>query len=207
MKNLMFSVFFIVFFCILSFSQDAFISRDTLFESQSKNWVFTDVIKIDSTISKDQIYQKAKQWFSEAFVSSKNVIDNADKDDGVIFGHVTVSFENSMYGYVNFNIEVRCKQGKVKYLLKDFMHKDAYQVNAYGENYYKGRIFPQYSIGPLTQSQMPESLGFNATGRTKSGREKMWNTIRNQSKLTAYTLIQSLKTNLSKESIKAKDSW
>jgi hypothetical protein len=208
MKKVILFLLCVLFFHSILFSQDAFISKDTLFERQSDTWVFTEVFIVDSTFTKEKLFQQAKQWFSEAFVSSKNVIDNADKEEGVIFGHVTIVFKNSTYGYVNFNIEVRCKNGRVKYLLNNFMHKDAYQVNAYGnnsDNY--GRVFPQYSIGSLSQKEFPESLGYSETGRSKSGREKMWNSIKNQSKINAYNLIQSLKSNLSKQSIKEKDSW
>lgn len=207
MKKLLFLVICVLLISSISFSQ-AFISNDTTFERQSENWVFTNVIFVDSTISKDKLFQKAKQWFSETFVSSKNVIDNADKDEGVIYGHATIALTNSLYGFVNFNIEIRCKNGKVKYLIKDFMHKDAYIVNALGTNSdYYGRVFSTYSIGSLTQKEFPEYLGYNKTGRSKKGRDEMWTKIKNNSKITAYNLIQSLKSNLSKESIKEKDRW
>ncbi len=183
-----------------------FISNDSTFNRQCESFIFTNVIYVDSTISKDQLFQKTKQWFSEAFVSSKNVIDNADKDEGVIFGHAIVSFNNSTFGYVSYNIEVRCKNGRVKYRISDFMHKDACVVNVYGycPNSSSSYI---YSIGTLSQKELPEYLTLNKTGRSKSGREKMWHTIKDESKSTAYNLIQSLKQALNKDTIKAKDSW
>ena len=97
--------------------QEAFFSPDTTFENQCRAFEFTNVIKVDSTFTKDQLYSKVKQWFAEAFVSSKNVIDNADKDEGIVYGHAIVDAGGSYDGYVSFNIEVRCKNGKVKYLL------------------------------------------------------------------------------------------
>jgi len=181
-----------------------FISNDSTFNKQCESFVFTNVIYVDSSISKDFLYQKVKQWFSEAFVSSKNVIDNADKDEGVIFGHATITFNNSTYGYVNFNIEVRCKNGKAKYLINSFMHKDACCVNAYG---YCPNLSNQYSIGSLSQNELPEYLSYNKTGRSKSGRDKMWQSIKDESKATVYNLIQSLKKSLDKDAMKAKDSW
>lgn len=186
--------------------QNIFITQDTTFERQSQSWIFTNVIYVDSTIKKDKLYQQVKQWFSESFVSSKNVIDNADKDEGVIFGHVTITMKNETYGYVDFNIEVRCKNGKVKYILNNFMQKDAYIVNAFG-GIPTGANRPQYSIGSLAQKDLPEKLGYNQTGRSKKGREEMWRIVKNTSKFTAYNLIQSLKANLNKESIKEKDAW
>jgi hypothetical protein len=183
-----------------------FNTTDSTFNRQCANFVFTNVIYVDSTISKDLIYQKVKQWFSEAFVSSKNVIDNADKEEGVIFGHASISFSNSTYGYVGFNIEVRCKNGKVKYLINDFLHKDACVVNAYG-SCGSGSYYSLYSIGSLTPDELPEYFTYKKTGRSKSGRDKMWQTIQDDSKINTFNLIQSLKKALDKDAIKEKDNW
>lgn len=204
MKKLLGCLFCTMLFSSAPYCQEVFVSSDAAFEQQSKKWIFTNIIVVDSTIKKDQLYSKAKQWFSEAFVSSKNVIDNADKDEGVIYGHAVITTDNSTYGYVNFNIEIRCKDGKVKCVLRDFTHKGGLVVNAYG---YATAASGTFDIGSLAQREFPKSIGFNETGRTKRGREKLWNELKNTSKISAYNLIQSLKSNLRKESIKEKDSW
>lgn len=204
MKKIYCSVLFILT-SIISYGQQTFISPDTSFETQSHAWRFTGVIYIDSAITKDKLFQKSKQWFSETFISSKNVIDNADKDEGVIYGHATITMNNSTYGYVCFNIEIRCKDGKVKYLLNDFVHKDGQIVNAFGGiPIYGGGTF---NIGSLVQKAVPERIGYNQTGRGEAGREKLWNDVKTTSKITAYNLIQSLKSNISVQTIKEKDTW
>ena len=206
MKKLLLILVCFQLFSFVSYCQDLFVSHDTTFERQTDIWIFTNIILVDSTINKDQLYQHLKQWFSESFVSSKNVIDNADKDEGIIYGHAIISMSNSTYGYVAFNIEVRCKKGKVRYRLTDFNHKDACIVNVYG---YCPNQYPsyQYSIGSLAQKEFPGNLGYNQTGRSKKGRDEMWINIKNTAKVNAFNLIQSLKLNLNKESIKEKESW
>ncbi len=204
MKKLLGCLFCTMLFSSVSYCQKMFISSDAVFEQQSEKWVFSNVIIVDSTIKKNQLYSKVKQWFSESFVSSKNVIDNADKDEGVIYGHAVINTDNSTYGYVNFNIEIRCKDGRVKYTLRDFTHKDGLAVNAFGESMPGWGTF---DIGPLAQKELPEYIDYSNTGRGKNGREKLWNEVKNISKISAYNLIQSLKSNLRKESIKEKDSW
>jgi len=95
MKKLMVSIFCTLLFSSVLYCQEMFVSSDTAFEQQSEKWVFSNVIIVDSTIKKNQLYSKVKQWFSESFVSSKNVIDNADKDEGVIYGHAVITTDNS----------------------------------------------------------------------------------------------------------------
>ena len=205
MKKLLGCLFCTMLFSSVLYCQEVFVNSDAAFERQSEQWVFTNVITVDSLLTKEQLFQKVKQWFSESFVSSKNVIDNADKDEGVIYGHAIIMITaNSTYGHIDFNIEVRCKDGKVKCVLRDFMHREGQVVNAYGEH----RVgFGTFDIGSLAQKEVPEWLGYNQTGRSKRGRDKLWNEVKNTSKISAFNLIQSLKSNLKKESIKEKDSW
>ena len=185
---------------ISSICQEMYVTSDTVFERQSKDWYFTSVIYVDSTVTKDVLYQKSRQWFSEAFTSAKAVIDNADKEEGVIYGKGSLSLEKSVDGHVDFTIEIRCKKGKVKYVLTNFTHNGACVINAYGTCATGG--YKEINIGPLTQIESQYSYAM--TGRKK---DKFWNSIKNQSKFDVYKMITSLKETFKKETLKEKDSW
>jgi Domain of unknown function (DUF4468) with TBP-like fold len=215
MKKLIIIIFCTLLLSLVSFCQytfirpdtDTFISTDTTFERQSENWVFTNVIYVDSTISKDKLFQTAKQWFSETFVSSKNVIDNADKDEGVIYGHGAISNINTRYGYVefcdiNFNIEIRAKDGKIKYILNDF--KISGVIYPVGYNITSSSV-PSQTFNIKLYKNLPE--GLNRYSLMGGKREEKYQNIREMSKKLVDNLIQSLKSSLSKESIKEKDKW
>jgi len=188
----------LAFIPLFSTAQE-FISPDTTFERQSLQWVYTGVILTDSTATKDQLYQKSRQWFSEAFESAKSVIDNADKEEGVIYGKATIMLKKDVDGVVSFNIEIRCKDGRVKYTMRNFAHKDGYMLNTYG---YASKGGEMYSFGPLTPVEPP--FGYGKTGRNS---KKFWAEVKDISKATTYVMVLSLKKSLSSESLKKKDSW
>ena len=200
MKKLI--IFFVpLLFSLNSFCQDTFISSDTAFERQATNWYFSEVIFVDSTISKDVLYQKARQWFSESFVSANAVIDNADKEEGVIFGKGLIPLSKDIDGRVVFTIEIRCKNGKVKYVINNFKHENACIMNSLG-GCATGAWGGILNYGSLTQPEAPYSYG-------KSGRkaEKFWSSVKNQSKKAMFSMVESIKTTMNKNTIKSKDSW
>lgn len=100
---------------------------------------FTDVVKVDSTIKKDELFNRARIWFSQTFNNSKAVLDIQDKEAGQLIGNGTIKTlgkNNSYvynYGYVSFSIKVLVKDGRYKYIFSDFYHKsDETNVIAYG---------------------------------------------------------------------------
>lgn len=196
------SIFILITFyiCINSLGQDVFISEDSIFESQVNKWYFSNIIYVDSSISKQILFQKTRQWFSESFVSAKAVIDNADKEEGVIFGKSQIIL-NDLDGYVSFNIEIRCKDGRVKYILSNFYHKDAWILSALGSRA-TGLGSGQISFGPLTQVESP--YGYGKSGRN---RDKFWPSVKNKTKFEIYSLIQGFTQSLKKTSIDEKDNW
>ena len=183
-----------------SFCQEMFISNDTAFERQTVDWYYTGIIKVDSTTSKDILFQKARQWFSETFVSAKAVIDNEDKPEGVIYGKGNIKMAKDVDGRVKFTIEIRCKDGKVKYILSNFNHEGACIINVYGTCATGSN--QEISLGPLTQSEILYSYAIS--GRTKT---KWWNSIKNQTKSAIFKIVNSLNDTFKKEGIKEKDSW
>ena len=183
------------------FAQEMYISPDTAFEKQSLNWTFVGVIYVDSTASKESLYQRSRQWFSENFKDSKSVIDNSDKEDGIIFGKGSISMGRSEDGFVNFKIEIRCKQGRIRYVIKDFYHKDACLLSALG-TCVVGANAKILDYGSLTQYEAPYS--YAKSGRNK---DKFWNFVKNRCKVMTYNMIKSLNTYMKTYVPEEKESW
>ena len=181
-------------------AQETFITEDSQFELQCQTWNFTDVIYVDSTLTKDQLFMLARQWFSESFVSSKSVLDNIDKDAGVLYGKGVIDVPGSDNGIVSFNIEVRCKDGRVKYNINNFMHSGALRLTLFGMRPTAGPVIYD-DFGSLTQNE--RSLGYGVTGRRKD----QWDEWRNYCKQRTYYLIQNLKNGMDAKVLNAKDDW
>ncbi len=99
------------------------------FDSATNKISYSEVIKIDSTIDKDELYKRARAWFSKTYNSSKDVIQFENKDDCKIIGKALfkVSFKtiigsNYPGGYINYTISIYTKNGKYKYEITDFYH-------------------------------------------------------------------------------------
>jgi len=192
----------LLFICTILKGQDTFFSPDTAFERQSAIFEFSSIILVDSSFTKDLLYQKVRQWFAEAYNSSKNVIDNADKDEGVIYGKGVFSMKDKILGFVEYNISVKCKKGKVKYLFTNFIQRDALQVNTFG---YSTPQSATYNMGPLSQTECP--VPWSTSGMSNSRRDKVWMKIKFQTKEYTYNLIQNLKAYLKKSTTRENDSW
>lgn len=92
---------------------------------------FDEIIVTDSSLKREQLFIKIRQWFVENFMDSKNVLEVNDISNGLLTGkgsyHYTKSsFTNIHEGYVTFIINASIKDGKFRYQLYDFV--------AYGTN-------------------------------------------------------------------------
>lgn len=100
--------------------------------SQGKDTLitYTKVIQVDSA-GKDILFQRGRQWFNDAFKSSKDVLQINDKESGELAGK---GFMNIPYKYpalgakfnydvdVYFKVNIWVKDGRYKY---EFTHFDA----------------------------------------------------------------------------------
>lgn len=75
--------------------------------------------------TKNDLYQNAQQWFVDYFKSSKDVIQNEDKENGLILGKGLLDFKAriglgmSMVQHDKVTIKIICKDGKFKYTVYD----------------------------------------------------------------------------------------
>jgi hypothetical protein len=112
------------FITLTSFSQmDKTTSINNFPINEKGEVVYTEIVKIDSTDSKE-LYVKAHEWFANTFNSAQNVVQLDDKDAGTIIGKGVFEFDETvMVVWVNFTIEIQTKDGKYKYTLSNFIYK------------------------------------------------------------------------------------
>ncbi len=73
-------------------------------------------------LSQKQIYDKSLEWMAKTFVSSKEVIDLKDSDNGKIIGHGVTTFTQSVSGPINcrYTIIIDVKKEKVRLTFQSF---------------------------------------------------------------------------------------
>ena len=92
--------------------------------------IYSKEIKVDSTRTKDQLYNSFIQCFGSNKVSSQNKIQEQDKTTGKIRGTGVVKvFSNGLVvpkendiGYVTYSITITVKEGSYEYLIDNIYH-------------------------------------------------------------------------------------
>ena len=81
---------------------------------------FSSVVQVDGVNASD-LYVRAKIWFADSFVDSKNVLEVEDKDAGILIGKGSIAYEPNVYmssglirGHIRFTIKVMVKDGRYK---------------------------------------------------------------------------------------------
>jgi hypothetical protein len=131
-------------------------------------------------LTAEQLYHKAREWFSKTYVSSKSVIDYTDVDNFKIFGNsmidVTMKGNFGMLmdaGYVTYTISVFFKDKKYKYVISDFVN-----VRSPGMN-------ENWGVGGNLENETP------ICGKWKNT-QKNWISLHEQTDIKIRTLIASL---------------
>lgn len=108
---------------------------------------YQDIIDMPNK-SKSDLYRNAQQWFVDYFKSSKDVIQNQDKDDGIIIGKGFIDFNSkvglgiTMTSHDKLTIKIECKDNKYRYTIYDMIiYPPAYnEDNAVSLNRIYGKL-------------------------------------------------------------------
>ena len=88
------------------------------------NYEYMEVVTLDTSWKKDDLYKNAKLFFTDEFRSAKDVLQYDDRNEGKIVGKGVTKilggqgvFLNYFTDtrYVNFTLEVFCKDGRYRY--------------------------------------------------------------------------------------------
>ncbi|HEY4323905.1 MAG TPA: DUF4468 domain-containing protein [Mucilaginibacter sp.] len=91
---------------------------------------FQEIVKVDTTFKKDQLYKNAKAYFMNVFTGAKDAFQYDDKKEGKIVGKGFVQVSDIKRVFpavavlkwdVYYNLEVTCKDGKYRYRLYDIV--------------------------------------------------------------------------------------
>jgi len=99
--------------------------------SFAQNLQFEEVVKVDSSITKDELYNRARVWAKENYNSKNNLVITEDKNNGEISGVGAFDYrtDNKYRGYscvegsIKYNFSIFVKDGRYKYLYNLFDHK------------------------------------------------------------------------------------
>lgn len=157
----------------------------------SQEFQFEDVIKVDSTITKEELYNRARSWIAKTYKSEKDVMSIEDKASGELTGNGALRYDpQSLYfgvdcarGFINYKINIYVKEGRYKYSIHSFHHE--------GTRCPGGNII---SYGMLTESEKPIK-----------GPKRGWNEVKELAKKDALKTIESLKQAMNKEYEASKD--
>ena len=147
---------------------------------------YTEVITLNESISKGELFSRAKACFTSLFKNSKSVIQNEDSEAGSITGKGNFSVfaralgTNYDGGVINFTLTIGVKSGRYKYIITDFSH------DAGG-------------------TKMP-SGGNIENGKPKHWMQKQWDSVLTQMENDMNNLISSIKSEMIKPTPKS-DNW
>lgn len=113
----------------LGYSQDKKERPILPIDSATGKIFYKGVVNVDS-VSKQELYLRAREWFVNSFKQSNSVIQMDDKESGTIIGKGNTSiYLNTMFGsmdvgFIRFTVSVYVKDGKYKYSFTDFKQEN-----------------------------------------------------------------------------------
>jgi Domain of unknown function (DUF4468) with TBP-like fold len=91
---------------------------------------YQEVVSVDSTLSKEQLYKNAKVYFMDVFTGAKDAFQYDDKKEGRIIGKGSLTVEDYKRFFpsvtvlrwdVNYNTEIVCRDGKYSLRIYDIV--------------------------------------------------------------------------------------
>jgi hypothetical protein len=123
MKKNLLIVFIIVTTTARLFSQD-FLRH---FPMVDGDIVYQDIVKVDSSLSVDELYLKTKEWFIKTFVSANDVIQSDNPELGFIIGKGYIEKGFAKLGTSNpknwFVLKIELKKGRYRYTLYEIIYE------------------------------------------------------------------------------------
>jgi len=159
---------------------------------------FSKVIKVDSTLNKESLYVSMRSFMATYYKNSKKVIEMEDKEAGIIIGKATSEFNaHSLFlsaydGYLDYNIKIQTKDGRVRVELNHFFH---HNIPGHQE---------AANLGVLTTAEE-----YATSGLQKKYHNKVWLMLKNQAETISNKMFidieQALKN--AKPNKSNNDNW
>lgn len=156
---------------------------------------FEGIVTVDSSVDQKELYRRAREWYADAFKTSKEVLQVQDKETGELLGSGAFEYRNSFQGYtqtngfITFKVKVITKDGRYRYEFTNFQHT--------GSTY---RGYSSIDFLLITDSEecpykmpLPVPLG-------QKWRNKLWSDIKKEISDVINGMIQGLKKQMAKAS-------
>lgn len=163
-----------------------------------KPLIYTDVVKVDSTITKNELYNRAKLWFTNTFKDANKVLQVQDEERGQLVGKGKMKYNTTIFagsgttsGYIGYTVNLFVKDGRYKYEITDFIHE--------------GSSNTPFNMGLITDSETAPI--FSEKKYAIKWCDKLWIDIKDQITPNARSLEQSLKEAMSKPAVVENDNW
>ena len=173
--------------------------------AQNNPITYTEVVKVDSIITADELYNRARLWFAETYKDANSVLQISDKQAGELVGKGNMKHTPSSWvgtsgvaGFISYTIKINVKDGRYKYQVSKFYHEGTRVASSYGN-------FGPYNFGLLTDTLACPSEVRVFLPRTKWW-DEMWAEIKSTVNEEMAPMITSLKQTMNKPSVK-KDDW
>lgn len=158
---------------------------------------YTEVVQVDS-VSKDELYNRAKLWLANTYVNSKAVLQIDNKEEGQIICKALMIYTPKIFsgseqtkGTIRYTFKIYLKDGRYKYEITDFFHDP--DGNEYGK----------FGVGTVTTAkECPDPKPM-----AKGWSNNIWNDIKSQIGLNVNSLIFTLKDCMAKTTESKNDDW
>lgn len=180
MKRLICTILFLCCLCNF-FSQDNPFGK--VFPLKEGRVEYSEVITINN-VEAPELYKRAKIWTVNAFKSSKDVIQNDDKDNNIIIakgffsgiGHNHL-IKNARYW---FTIRIDCRDGRYRYSISDFIYE--FDVVVQGNTYHNKEDFSKWGMSTALKDKYQEALNkkFKPGKEINSNQKKEYDELKNK---------------------------
>lgn len=168
-------------------------------DSVTNKITYSEVVIVDSSASKLELFSRAREWFAKRYNSSINVIQMEDKESGKIVGKALMQVYHKAVGktyesgHIHYTISLYLKDGRYKYEITDFFHSG--QVIYGGSN----RV-PDYGMCEKMINTSEKTMGIS--------HQKTYDYYLTQLDQNTKSLINDLKSAMSaKPANSKKDEW
>lgn len=154
---------------------------------------YTVVVQVDS-VTKLELYNRAKMCIVDAFLKANSVIQIDDKEQGLIVAKAVITYTPSIFfgndlaeGIISFAIKLYLKDGRYKYEVTDFKHE---------------------KFGLITDDEeYPYPRGKGLMNQPKNWYNRVWNDIKYEIISTVAPFISSLTEGMTKPTEINKNDW
>ncbi|WP_131724364.1 DUF4468 domain-containing protein [Chryseobacterium indologenes] len=156
----------------------------------SQELKYEEVVKVDSTAKKDELFYRARTWAGQTFSEKNNLITTEDRETGEISGVAIYDYrtEKGYYGFecaegpVSYKFSIFVKDGRYKYLFYSFVHTGS-----------GGPSCRQVNYGPLT---LIEKAPLKGSGIAD---DRAWADVKEKTMSKIQSLVSGLKNSMNKK--------